>query len=109
MSNENRMVSISVYDPPPIWYELSVYVLAILLMAGAIASGNVAFIVGVTACLMYWNYRYFRLIGSYIRLLNASEFNRVLDAVRELKDDGTFPANSGLSTDKDDNDEKAED
>ena len=109
MSNENKFVSVSVYSPPPIWYELSVYVLAVLLMAGAVATGNVAFIVGVTACLMYWNYRYFRLIASYIRLLNASAINRVLDSVLELRDEGTFTANDGLSTDKDDSDEKAED
>jgi hypothetical protein len=109
MSNETKIVSMSVYDTPPFWYELSIYVLAVLLMAGGVVTSKLVFLVGLASCLMYWNYRYFRLIASYIRLLNVSEFNRLVKELSDLEDEGTFPDDGGLSTDKEDDDEKAED
>lgn len=89
------------YEKPPVWMEWGMYVCAVGTLAGSVATGIPYFAMVLTAALMYWNYRLFRIINDYVRFRNASNFSRLLSELEALDlnehKDGTIPVQECLT------------
>lgn len=85
---------IRMYTPPGRWMEYTMYVCTLIVFAQAVYTGIVYYTAVLAACLLYWNYLWFRLMRKWIDLLNENEIKKLADfldtlALNEHKD-GTF-------------------
>ena len=105
MENDN-VYKIVQYKQPPLWMELGAYLGAVSLFAAGVATGSVYYFMGITAMLLYWNYKLFSVIKDYVNHVNASEFSKLLTLMAEEElnkhKEGTFQDSSGLTKEQDD-------
>jgi len=99
-------IQIVQYKQPPLWMEWGGHLGAVSLFAAGVVTGNIYYYMGLTAMLLYWNYKLFSVIREYVRHVNASEFSKLLTMLADLEDneheDGTFQDSSGLTKEQGD-------
>ena len=100
--DEGNVYKLEQYSAPPVWMEWLVYVCALVVFMSCVVFPTVWYAPAVLAgCLMYWNYRYFVLIRSYVSYVNHTRFKELLDVMKEAHNnkqkDGTFQDSSCLT------------
>lgn len=113
MNDDNNVIRIVQYKQPPLWMEYGVYAGALGLFTATIANPGISWWpMALTAMMMYWNYKLFSVIREYVKHVNASQFNTLLEIMSQAElnkpEDGTFQDSSGLTKEQESEQESTE-
>ena len=100
-----KEIKVVQYEKPPLWMEMGGYLVTLGMFAGVVVTGNVYILTALASCLMYWNYKLFRVIGSYVNEINRNEINKLITLLDSITanntEDGTIPVQESLTKEGD--------